>query len=127
MTIKGSEILNKLIGAGLLVASMGFFADVGHTAEYFVPGLIFAAGGFLLALRRDRRPAVELEGQQRLDQLAEGLAATQAEVSGLQERLDRLADERDFMRQLGPAGVRAPLVAAPPGESVATADAATRI
>ncbi len=128
MTIKGSEILNKLMGSGLLLASVAFFTDIGHTPEFILPGLLFGAGGFLLALKRDRRPATELEAQQRLDQLTEGLAATQAELGGLQDRLDRLADERDFMRQLAPPGASARVAAAAPaGEPTAAADAATRV
>ncbi len=106
--IKGSEIVNKLLAAGMIVASMGFFSDIGHVNEYIIPGLLFGAGGFFLALRRERKAAAELELQQRVDQLAEGLAATQAEVSAAQVELERLREERDFMRQLVPS------VAAPP-------------
>ena len=107
MSGKGSEILNKVIGAALMVASAGFFADVQHAPLYLLPGVLFGAGGFVLALRRDRREGLELEAQRRLDRLTEGLAATQQELGAMQERLDRLGEERDFMRQLGsPGGAR---------------------
>ena len=107
MIIKGSEILNKLIGAGLMLASVAFFTEIGHTPEFILPGLLFGAGGFLLALKRDRPVGLDLEAQQRLDRLTEGVTATQQELAAMQERLDRLSDERDFMRQLrSPAGAR---------------------
>ncbi len=102
MSGKASEILNKLIAAGMIVASMGFFSDINHMAIYIVPGVLFGAGGFVLALRRDRRPVTELEPglDRRLAELTENLAATRSELIATQERLDRLNDEQDFMRQL---------------------------
>ncbi len=107
MAGKGSEILNKLIIALLFLASIGFFAGADRTDIYVLPGILFAAGGFVLALRRDRR-VVELEPEveRRLAQLTENLAATHSELVSTQERLDRLTDEQDFMRQL--AGRAAP-------------------
>lgn len=101
MTVKGSDILNKLLAAGMLIASMSFFAGMPHTDEFVIPGLLFGAGGFWLASRRGR-PAVErdpgLEG--RLTQLSDGLAATQAELIAMQQQLERVTEEQDFMRQL---------------------------
>ncbi len=99
--MKGSEILNKLIAAGMMVASMGFFSDINHMAIYIVPGVLFGAGGFVLALRRDRR-VIELEPglERRLAERTDHLGATRSELIATQERLDRLTDEQDFMRQL---------------------------
>ncbi len=115
MAGKGSDILNKVIVALLFVASIGFFANADHTDIYVLPGILFAAGGFVLALRRDRR-VVELEPEVegRLKQLTENLAATHSELVATQERLERLTEEQDFMRQLG---ARAP--AARPAEPAA--------
>jgi len=102
VTVKVTEILNKVMGAGLLVASMSFFSMIDRAPEVILPGLLFGVSGLYLAARRDRRVAAELELQQRVAQLAESLSATQLELSATQERLDRLTDERDFMRQLAP-------------------------
>lgn len=99
MTFKPTEIINKLLGAGLLVASIAFATHMNMPA-YAVPALAFGAGGFWLVARRERRGAAELEVLQRLDRLSEAVAATQHELAGTQERVDRLSEERDFMRQL---------------------------
>ncbi len=118
MTIKGSEIVNKLIGSGLLLASVAFFSENGPLAAHLIPGLLFAAGGFLMVLRRGR-VGLDLEAQQRLDRLTEGLTATQQELGAVQERLDRLGEERDFMRQLGspPARELVPGAGSPVGRT----------
>ena len=100
VTLKASEIINKVMGAGMIIASVSFFAYLPGNAPYIIPGLIFGAGGFLLALKRDRHPPADLQAQQRVEELAESLAATQLELTSAQERLDRLEEERDFMRQL---------------------------
>ncbi len=101
MAGKGSDILQKLIVAGLFLASVVFFANADNHDIYVLPGILFAAGGFVLALRRDRH-VVELEPEveRRLAQLTENLAATHSELVATQERLERLTDEQDFMRQL---------------------------
>lgn len=119
MTLKGSDIFNKLIAAGMVLASIGFFSDIGHTTEFIIPGLLFGAGGFFLALRRDRQSTAELELHQRVEQLAEDLAATRAELGTAQERLDRLGEERDFMRQLVPSPVLPPAPVVVPPNPVA--------
>ncbi len=99
---KGSDIISKLIGAGSMVASMSFFAYIGSVHEFLLPGLLFGASGLWLVVRRGSpRPGTDLEAQQRFAQLSESLAATQAELAATQERLERLTEERDFMRQLG--------------------------
>ncbi len=119
MSGKGSEILNKLIAAGMIIASVAFFSDIGHMAVNIVPGVLFGAGGFVLALRRERR-VVELEPgvESRLTQLTENLAATHSELVATQERLERLTEEQDFMRQLAgrPAVTRVSAPAARPLE-----------
>ena len=99
---KGNEILSRLIGAGSMFASMIFFGQMGGTHEYLLPGIFFGVSGLFMVIRRgDQRPALpDVETQQRLRQLAEGLATTQQEMAATQERLDRLSEERDFMRQL---------------------------
>ncbi len=133
MAGKGSDILGKLIVALLFAASIGFFANIDHTPIYIVPGILFAAAGFVLALRRDRRPVAELDPglERRLAELTENLSATHAELLTTQERLERLTDEQEFMRQLTgrpamrvaepavrpaemPAQPRAPELTAPP-------------
>jgi hypothetical protein len=116
VTLKTGDILNKLMGAGLMLASVAFFADIGHTAAFIIPGLLFGAGGFLLALKRDRHPTADLQLQQRLEQLAESLAGTQLELTAAQERLDRLSDERDFMRQLAAPAQRSAATPPTPAE-----------
>ncbi len=100
---KGSDIANKLIVAGLLFASMLFFANLGENGKFVVPGMLFAVAGLLglwLTSRREARPAVDLELERRLVELSERLAASQAELGTVEERLDRLTQEQDFMRQL---------------------------
>ncbi len=125
MSVKGSDILNKLIAAGLLIASMAFFVGMGHTDEFVIPGLLFGAGGFWLASRRGR-PAVERDPalDRRLTELAEGLAVTQAELANMSERLERYAEEREFMRELAASRTaRATAVPARPLEMPAFPDA----
>lgn len=100
MTIKGSDIFNKIMGAGLMLGSMAFFSDIGVQHEFLFPGVLFGVAGVFFATRREKRAALQAEEQRRLDQLAEGLAATQQELTAVMERLDRISDERDFMRQL---------------------------
>ncbi len=100
---KGSDILNKLIAAGLLLASILFFAAIDENDKYIVPGMLFAIAGlavFLLALRRDARPAADPELERRLVELSERVAAGQAELGAVQDHLERLTQEQDFMRQL---------------------------
>jgi uncharacterized coiled-coil protein SlyX len=115
VTFKSTEILNKLPGAGLLIASIAFATHMNMPA-YALPALAFGAGGFWLVVRREKRGGAELEVLQRLDQLSEAVAATQHELTSTQERLDRLSDERDFMRQLTvpPVSVARPAIA--PGD-----------
>lgn len=108
MSAKGTEILNKLIGAGLMVASVAFFAESGPLVSSILPGLLFGGSGLWLAVRRDRHPVADPDLPQRVTQLAEGLAATQLELSATQERLERLSDEQDFMRQLSTPPARVP-------------------
>lgn len=127
---KGNEILSRLIGAGSMFASMIFFGQMGGTHEYLLPGIFFGVSGLFMVIRRgDQRPALpDVETQQRLSQLSEGLAATQQEVAAAQERLDRLTEERDFLRQLatparGRPGVEAARPAELPGAQPRAADA----
>ena len=134
MAGKGSDILNKLISAGLLLASIIFFANMEHTDSYIVPGFLFGAAGlvtFWLSMRRESRPAADPELERRVVALSERLAATQGDLGSVQERLERLTDEHEFMRQLAgrpqparsiepvrpvemPAQPRAPELTAPP-------------
>lgn len=117
---KGSDILNKLIAAGLLLASIIFFGNMDRTDEYVVPGFLFAMAGlviFWLSMRRDARPVADPELERRVVELSERLAATQGELGGALERLDRLTDEHEFMRQLAgraPAARIAQPVSRPP-------------
>ncbi len=112
---KGSDIANKLIVAGLLFASMLFFANIQETDDFIVPGVLFAIAGlvgFWLISRREARPAADLDLERRVVELSERLAASQAELGTVEERLERLTQEQDFMRQL--AGRQAvPRVPAP--------------
>ncbi|HEX9109026.1 MAG TPA: hypothetical protein VF832_17385 [Longimicrobiales bacterium] len=124
---KGSEILNKLLGGGLAVASIAFFTQtLGSfgSPEAFVPALLFGGAGVWLIARREKRAGPDLEAQQRLDQLAESLVATQNELAGMHEQLERLAEERDFMRQLASSARAAGL---PAGSVVVNAPAAAAL
>ncbi len=107
MSGKGSGILNKLIVALLFLASIAFFAEADNVDVYVLPGMIFAAAGFVLALRKERRPAAELEPvlTQRLAELSENISAVHGDLAVMQERIDRLTEERDFMRQLAQPAV----------------------
>ncbi len=110
---RGSEIVSKLIGAGSMVASMSFFAYIGSVHQFLIPGLLFGASGLWLVVRRGGQPpAADLETQRRLSQLSDSLAATQAELAATQDRLERLTDEQEFMRQLT-GRPQAPRVAEP--------------
>ncbi len=118
---KGSDILNKVIAAGLLFASILFFANIEETDKFIVPGMLFAAAGlvaFWLASRREGRPAPDPELERRVVELSERLAANQAELGAVQEHLERLTQEQDFMRQLAgrPAAARLPEPALRPQE-----------
>ena len=99
---KGSEILSRIIGAGSMFASMIFFGQMGGTHEYLLPGIFFGVSGLFMVIRRGERQVAlpDPETQHRLAQLAEGLTATQQELAATQERLERLNEERDFLRQL---------------------------
>ncbi len=100
---KGSDVLNKVIAAGLLLASILFFANIEATDEFIVPGLLFAVAGLLtfwLTSRREARPTADLELERRVVELSERLAANQTELGTVQEHLERLTQEHDFMRQL---------------------------
>ena len=106
---KGSEILGRIVGAGSMLASVAFFGNMGSVHEYVLPGLLFGASGLWMVVRRGERraPTAELDVQQRLAQLAQGLSATQQELASTQEQLERMSEERDFLRQLAtPAGPR---------------------
>jgi uncharacterized coiled-coil protein SlyX len=120
VTFKPTEIVNKVLGAGLLVASIAFATHMNMPA-YALPALAFGAGGFWLVARREKRSAAELEVQQRLDKLSEVVAAIQHELAGTQERLDRLSEERDFMRQLTVPPIPARPAIAPGGLGSAAA------
>ncbi len=118
---KGSDVLNKVIAAGLLLASILFFANIEETDKFIVPGLLFAVAGLLtfwLASRREARPPADLELERRVVELSERLAAGQAELGTVQERLERLTQEQDFMRQLAgrPALTRVADAVARPAE-----------
>jgi len=114
---KVSEVLSRIIGGGLLLGSVGFLSHAMHNPEYLVSGLVFFGGGFWLAARRDRSGVAELEAQQQMARLTDTVHSTQAELAAVQERLERLTVEHDFMRQLGAAGSSAPHAAAPPATS----------
>ncbi len=116
---KGSEILSRIIGAGSMFASMIFFGQMGNTHEYLLPGIFFGASGLWMVIRRgERRSALpEPEVQYRLAQLQEGLASNQQELAAIQEQVNRLTEERDFLRQLAtPPRVRTPAEAARPAD-----------
>ena len=120
---KGSEILSRVVGAGSIFGSMLFFTNIGSVHEFVLPGIFFGASGLWLVIRRVERHAAlpDAESQYRLAQLAEGLAGTQQEVAAMQERLDRVNEERDFLRQLAtPLRVR-PAVEPPPPRDVPAA------
>ncbi|HEX9105882.1 MAG TPA: hypothetical protein VF832_01610 [Longimicrobiales bacterium] len=118
MSNKVSEVLSRIIGGGLLLGSVGFLSHAMHTPEYLVSGLVFFGGGFWLAARRDSSAAAELEAQQHIARLDESVTATQAELAAMQERLERLALEHDFMRQLAaPGGSTSASGASPPPPS----------
>ncbi len=107
MSKKIGVIANKLIGAGSLVAAMPFLAHVYES--FFNPanllaGLLFAGGGLWLVGRRERAAGPDLETLQQLQRLTDGMAATQAELTTMQERLDQLTEESDFLRQLAARG-----------------------
>lgn len=121
MSIKFRDIGNKLLGAGMLLASVGFFANMPTAEPYLVPGILFGAGGFWLAVRREKRQESELPPAQPLQQLSEGLTALHSELVATQERLERLEEERDFMRQL--AAPSRPTVPTPPDTPRITAQA----
>ncbi len=111
MSDKWNWIVNKVVGAGMLLVSIPFLAhaQVGALLQpvQILSGALFAGGGLWLVARREKKlPAAELDVQQRLQQLTEGMASTQGEIVAMQERLERLTEERDFMRQLA-AGNRA--------------------
>lgn len=121
MTLRANDILNKLMGSGLLLASVAFFSD--GSPHSFVPGALFGASGLWLAVRRERGAPRELELERRVDQLTEQLASTQQELGAAQDRLEGLAQERDFMRQLttppGAANTPAPTPGAEPAARAA--------
>lgn len=99
---KGSEILTRLAGIASMIASVGFFANIGSVDKFVVPGLLFGASGLWMLVRRgDRRPALpDPDVQQRLARLQEGLTLNQQELAAVQEQLGRIVEERDFLRQL---------------------------
>ncbi len=118
MSDKWNWIVNKVIGAGMLLTSIPFLAHAqpGLLVQpvNLITGALFAGGGLWLVARREKKPAAaELDVQQRLQRLTEGMAATQGEIVAMQERLERLTEERDFMRQLA-AGGRTSVSPAPP-------------
>ncbi len=115
---KSGEITGKLLSVALLAGSGFFFLQSGYIDEYIVPGVLFGAGGMLLALRRERRAELPAELQQRVDQLARGLSTTQAELASTQEELHRLLEANDFMTQLRTPAAPATLPSAtpPPGD-----------
>ena len=118
---RASEIINKVLGAGMSLASMGFFVEAfsGSFAHVgaVIPGLLFGAGGFWLIARRESAAALEPQVQQRMERLADAVTTVQNELNAMQDKVERLSDEHDFMRQLaapaGPAASRIPLAADP--------------
>ncbi|HEX9109027.1 MAG TPA: hypothetical protein VF832_17390 [Longimicrobiales bacterium] len=101
---RATDIINKILGAGMSMASMGFFiASFSHGGApvAIVPAVLFAGGGFWLIARKEAPPALQPEVQQRMERLADVVANLQNELAATQERVDRLDEERDFMRKLG--------------------------
>lgn len=115
MSWKSGELWTKLTGAAALLASTGFFSDMAARPDYAVPGFLFAAMGFFMMLRREPRPQAPPELEQKLEHVAGQLAATQAELAGAQEQIERLRQEGDFMKQLV-GGPRAPVPSSPAPE-----------
>ncbi len=122
---RATDIINKLLGAGMSLASIGFFIasfEHGGAAVAILPAVLFCGGGFWLIARRESPPPLQPEVQQRMERLAEVVATMQNELAATQERVERLSEEHDFMRQLAtPTGRAAglPAGAAPPSGSAA--------
>ncbi len=119
MTFKASDIVNKLVGSGLVVASIGFLSHFVRQPELMFPGLLFGVPGLWLLVRRERASGADVALQGRLEQLTDELASTRADLSAAQERLDRLGEERDFMRQLTSVPMPPPAPRVVPPNSVA--------
>lgn len=95
--MRTGELVNKLIGAGMMLGSMVTFASP------FMPdiaGLVLLVGGIALVARREPADTADPRLLRKIEQLTQQVAALQDELGTAQRQLGELRDQRDFMQQL---------------------------